>query len=115
MIIFERAHGDGIRISVESPEAFEEVFWMTFSENDDHTEEKFKRYIQLINNKYSKNRYLSKNNQNVKRLNLISKIFPKSKFLFPFRDPIQHANSLLFQHQRSIEHSKKRYFLSLII
>ena len=26
----ERAHGDGILINSESPEAFEEVFWKTF-------------------------------------------------------------------------------------
>lgn len=108
----ERAHGDGIRISAESPEAFEEVFWITFDENDNHIEERFKRYVQLINNKYSKKRYLSKNNQNVKRLNLISKIFPNSKIIIPFRDPIQHANSLLFQHQRFIEYSKKDFFIS---
>ena len=27
----ERAHGDGIKVSTDSPEAFEEVFWKTFS------------------------------------------------------------------------------------
>src|SRR5262245_37969053 len=26
----ERAHGDGMRISVDSPEAFEEVIWLTY-------------------------------------------------------------------------------------
>ena len=40
--LVERAHGDGIRVSVESPEAFEEVFWMTFDEYDIDTKEKFK-------------------------------------------------------------------------
>ena len=39
----ERAHGDGIKVSTESPEAFEEVFWKTFAEeNDDELEEKFR-------------------------------------------------------------------------
>ena len=38
----ERAHGDGIKVSTESPEAFEEVFWMTFDEDDKDTKEKFK-------------------------------------------------------------------------
>jgi len=69
-------------VSTESPEAFEEVFWMTFDEGDKDTKEKFKNYVQLINHKYQKKRYLSKNNQNIRRLELISKIFPHSKILF---------------------------------
>ena len=28
--LLERAHGDGIKVSTVSPEAFEEVFWNTF-------------------------------------------------------------------------------------
>ena len=64
--LVERAHGDGIKVSSESPEAFEEVFWMTFNENDEDAQEKFKTYVQLINKKYQKERYLSKNNQNIR-------------------------------------------------
>ena len=110
--LVERAHGDGIKVSTESPEAFEEVFWMTFYEGDKDTQEKFKNYVQFINHKYQKKRYLSKNNQNIRRLELISKIFPYSKILIPFRNPIQHAYSLLFQHKRFIEDSKKDKFIS---
>jgi hypothetical protein len=109
--LVERAHGDGIKVSTESPEAFEEVFWMTFDEGDKDTQEKFKNYVQLINHKYQKKRYLSKNNQNIKRLELISKTFPHSKILIPFRNPIQHAYSLLSQHKRFIEDSKKDNFI----
>ena len=72
-------------MSTESPEAFEEVFWMTFGEDDNDTKEKFKNYVQLINQKYYKKRYLSKNNQNIRRLEFISKIFPHSKILITFR------------------------------
>jgi hypothetical protein len=110
--LVERAHGDGIKISTESPEAFEEVFWITFAEDDEDTIEKFKNYVQLINHKYQKKRYLSKNNQNVGRLELISNTFPNSKILIPYRNPIQHAYSLLSQHQRLIEDSKKDNFIS---
>ena len=108
----ERAHGDDIKVSTESPEAFEEVFWMTFSQDRKDTKEKFSTYVQLINNKYKKKRYLSKNNQNIRRLKLITNIFPNSKILIPFRDPIQHAFSLLSQHQRFIEDSKNDKFIS---
>ena len=110
--LVERAHGDGIKVSTESPEAFEEVFWMTFDESDKDTKNKFKKYIQLTNHKYHKKRYLSKNNQNIRRLELISKIFPDSKILIPFRNPIQHAYSLFSQHKRFIEDSKKDNFIS---
>ena len=107
----ERAHGDGIKISKESPEAFEEVFWKTF-EDDDVSEEKFRIFIRNILRKYKKRRYLSKNNQNIRRVKLILSIFSKSKILIPFRDPIQHSYSLLTQHKKFIEDSKNDKFIS---
>ena len=109
----ERAHGDGIKVSTESPEAFEEVFWQTFAEDkDDELEEKFRIYVGNIVHKYKKERYLSKNNQNIKRISLIHSIFSKSKIFIPFREPIQHAYSLLTQHKRFIEYSKNDKFIS---
>ena len=108
----DRAHDDGIKISIKSPEAFEEVFWMTFDEGDDVTRDKFKIYIQLINQNKNKNRYLSKNNQNVKRLKLISNIFPQSKILILVRDPLQTSYSLLSQHRRFIDASIEDDFIS---
>ena len=110
--LFERAHGDGIKISLESPEAFEEVFWKTFSETKPDSLRKFETYVNLVNHSYRKKRYLSKNNQNIRRLELISKIFPNSKILIPFRDPIQHAFSLLTQHKKFIEDARKDKFIS---
>ena len=109
----ERAHGDGIKVSTDSPEAFEEVFWKTFdSENHDELEEKFRVYVSNILYKYKKERYLSKNNQNIKRVELINFIFSNAKILVPFREPIQHAYSLLTQHKKFIEDSKDDKFIS---
>ena len=96
----------------DRPEAFEEVFWMTFNENDEEAQEKFKTHLQLINKKHQKERYLSKNNQNIRRLELISSTFPESKILIPYRNPIQHAYSLLSQHKRFIKESKQDKFIS---
>ncbi len=107
----ERAHGDGIKVSSESPEAFEEVFWKTFA-NDEELEEKFRIYITNIIHKYKKKRYLSKNNQNIRRINLINSIFNNSKILIPFRDPIQHAYSLKTQHEKFVEEAKTDNFIS---
>jgi len=109
----ERAHGDGIKVSTESPEAFEEVFWNTFAKEDyGELEDKFRVYVGNIVHKNKKERYLSKNNQNIKRVELISSIFTHSKILIPFREPIQHAYSLLTQHKKFIEDSKKDNFIS---
>jgi hypothetical protein len=109
----ERAHGDGIKVSTKSPEAFEEVFWKTFGEEEyEELEDKFRVYLGNIVHKYKKERYLSKNNQNIKRVELINSIFSNSKILIPFRDPIQHAYSLLTQHEKFIELSKNDKFIS---
>ena len=55
--------------------------------------------------------YLSKNNLNYKRINLINSILPKSIFLIPIREPLQHAFSLLNQHLRFNELQKKDKFI----
>ena len=76
----ERVHADGIRIDYDSPEALEEVFWRVFGGKyvlkdrlvslklTDDAIENFRIYINLINRKYNKQRYLSKNNNNILRL-----------------------------------------------
>jgi len=112
----ERAHGDGIQVGFDSPEAFEEVFWRTFSGDDyifenclqPHSVNKelidqFRLYVRRIiasSNDRNQQRYLSKNNNNILRLGAIRKAFPESLIIIPFRDPLQHAISLLNQHQK---------------
>ncbi len=108
----ERAHGDGIKVATNSPEAFEEVFWMTFEDDQNDVIENFKLYVASIVGKYNKNRYLSKNNQNIRRLELINNIFPNSLILVPFRNPIQHTYSLLIQHKKFISESVDDSFIS---
>ena len=107
----ERAHGDGIKISSNSPEAFEEVFWKLFCQKNKSSIIEFYNYIKLILYKNNKKRYLSKNNQNVKRLNLIIKYFPNSKILIPYRDPLQQSFSLLTQHRKFIKIQKTDKFI----
>ena len=113
LVLKERAHGDGIKISLKSPEAFEEVFWKTFYyySNEDLNKQ-FRIYIRNILFKYKKTRYLSKNNQNIRRIELITTTFQNSKIFIPFREPIQHSYSLLNQHKKFIEESKNDNFIS---
>ncbi len=108
----ERAHKDGIFINNLSPEALDEVFWKVFLKDSyikkdrleinkisKETSLKFKNYInQITFNKGDSKRYLSKNNNLVLRFETILSQFPKAKIIIPFRDPLQHAISLLNQH-----------------
>lgn len=110
----ERAHQDGILVSLESPEAFEEVFWRVFTGDQyifkdqlkilkTNTEvlSKFRDFVRnalLSSDQPDKLRYLSKNNNNILRLSYLKQSFPEAKIVIPFRDPLQHALSLLNQH-----------------
>lgn len=122
----ERAHGDRIHVNYDSPEALEEVFWRTFCGKDyihkDHlaphsvdtdTLEAFVRYVDHIvasAGDPARVRYLSKNNNNLLRLGTLRRAFPKAVILIPFRNPLQHANSLLGQQQRfTLRHREDRF------
>ena len=112
----ERAHRDGIEVNFDSPEAFEEVFWRTFSANEylfeDHlspyspNEEVIHQFQQFVSqvvlsaDQTLQQRYLSKNNNNILRLGSIRQAFPDALIIVPFRDPIQHAISLFQLHIR---------------
>ncbi len=114
----ERAHGDGIKIDTSSPEAFEEIFWKTFDDNDANSYIEFMYFAQLLCIKYKKNRYLSKNNQNITRIEYLIKNYPDSKIIIPFREPLQHSFSLLNQHIKFNSFQKNddfiRKYMSLI-
>jgi len=110
----ERAHDDGIMVNYQSPEAFDEIFWKTFCGAEYIQQDylnthnvspciikKFRTYVQLVlQSAYrpTQKRYLSKNNNNALRLQALQQAFPKSTLLIPFREPLQHAYSLLHQH-----------------
>ena len=108
----ERMHGDGILITSRSPEAFEEVFWKTFESESSARKEYFKKYTSLINQRYGRSRYLSKNNQNIKRIKLLTSIFPKAKILILFREPIEHCLSLYKQHKKFVSIQQSDSFVS---
>lgn len=112
----ERAHQDGLFISFDSPEAFEEVFWMTFTDQryvkEHHLDliniddEVIEKYRSFVNNVIARSqgspspRYLAKNNNNVLRIHHLKEAFPASAILVPFRNPCDHARSLHAQHQQ---------------
>src|SRR6056300_320755 len=104
----ERLHKDGINFDNNSPEALDEIF---FNNNEEFVKHELENYIQLILLSNNKNKYLSKNNLNYKRVDLINSILPNSIFLIPIREPLQHANSLLNQHLRFSQLQKEDDFI----
>ena len=104
----ERMHGDGINYDINSPEAFDEIFF-----NNDQTfiEDELINFIKLILIAGNKNKYLSKNNLNYKRIKLIFSLLPNSVFVIPIREPLQHSYSLLSQHLHFTKLQAKNDFI----
>ena len=104
----ERLHKDGVDFDNNSPEALDEIF---FDNNGEFVKHELVNYIQLILLSNKKSKYLSKNNLNYKRVDLINSILPNSIFLIPIREPLQHANSLLNQHLHFSQLQKEDDFI----
>lgn len=115
LISRERAHGDGIIVNADSPESIEEVFWRVFAGRtylrkdrlismpySAELVEKFRQYVAAViqsPHTEARPRYLSKNNNNILRLDTIRSAFPNALIIIPFRTPLNHAASLLQQHR----------------
>ena len=121
-ILLVRAQGDGVVVSLDTPEALEEVVWRAFwpakyhadhiepwqaSERDAHGEfapflaSHFAKTI-AVRRKQGQpaSRYLSKNNANLARVANILTLHPDASVVVPFREPRRQAASLLRQHRR---------------
>ena len=108
----ERAHGDGVLVDFDSPEALEEVFWRVHCGpeyiRDDRlapmagspeTDADFADYVALLLHGSGAERYLSKNNNNILRLDTLARVFPNATIIIPFREPAAQAGSLMHQHR----------------
>ncbi|TFU06327.1 sulfotransferase [Polymorphobacter arshaanensis] len=114
----ERAHGDGMLVGLDSPEAFEEMIWHAFApelyssaqlkvwpdalpaEQRDRLAGHMLQIAELRRpGAAATTRYASKNNLNIVRIGLLAQAFPDADIVVPFREPVQHAASLLRQHQ----------------
>jgi hypothetical protein len=109
----ERPHKDRIQITAESPEAFEEPIWQFFfphlhsdaalhrlagDRRFDEFESFFKDHIRKILLVRRRQRYLSKENYNVVRMEYLATVFPDARFIVPIRHPFTHVESLVRQH-----------------
>jgi len=109
----ERAHRDRIFITPDSPEAMEEIIWMSFFQ-DVHDFEKcnvldrnmcnpdfesfYNDHIRKLLLVRNCTRYLAKGNYNITRLEYILKLYPDARFIIPIRDPVNQIASLMKQH-----------------
>ena len=127
----ERAHGDGMEIGFDSPEAFEEVLWKSFwpeyyhethidlwQQNDikqeatDFFTEHMKKIIVLRQPQRKQDgRYISKNNANIARIPLLKAMFPDAHIVIPVRYPLEHAGSMLRQHKNFIQQHAEEPFV----
>lgn len=117
----ERAHGDGMMVGLDSPEAFEEMLWKAFWPQQ-YAKDRilpwpleggaeflgfFKRHMVKLGATASADkptrRYASKNNFNIARIGWLRRAFPDAVIIVPFREPVEHAASLLRQHLSFLE------------
>lgn len=109
----ERAHKDGILVTMDSPEAMEEPLWMSFfprlhdprhsnvieANCDDHGFGRFyAAHIRKLLAVRDGTRYLAKANYQVTRLEYLLQLFPDARFILPVREPVAHIASLVKQH-----------------
>jgi len=127
----ERAHRDGMQVGFDTPEAFEEILWHAFwpekytqdrielwERNDEKKEattfivDHMKKIIALrCHSRTGGERYVSKNNANIARLDLIRYMFPDANFLIPIRDPFEQTASLLRQHKNFVKMHQSEPFV----
>lgn len=119
----ERAHGDKVLFSEETLEALEEYFFKVFlrdsyiKENSlvQHqiSEEIFLKYCQYQNlfKKSEGTVYLAKNNNFLLRYEGVRKLNKLFNMIVIFRDPVEHAKSLLKQHINFVRKQKEDYFV----
>jgi hypothetical protein len=128
----ERAHKDGIAVTSQSPEAFEEMLWMaffadihdparcgTFDREASHRafECFYDEHIRKLLAIRKRQRYVAKGNYNLVRLGYLHKLYPEARFVVAIRDPVWHIASLMKQQKlfatgeanqpRALEHMRR--------
>ncbi|WP_443191898.1 sulfotransferase [Pseudomonas indica] len=128
----ERAHKDGIEVTSQSPEAFEEMLWMAFFPDThdpthssvlgrDATNPAFERFYDEHLRKLlavrDSQRYVAKGNYNLVRLGYLHRLYPEARFILATREPVWHIASLMKQQKlfvagetaepRALEHMRR--------
>ena len=116
----ERAHGDGIKVGLASVEALEEYFFKVLK-NDAYitedgllehrlTPEENDLYRRYQNSIAREEIYLAKNNNALLRLKSLLQLNSDLAVFMLIRQPLQHAHSLMVQHEGFCDQQKKDPF-----
>jgi hypothetical protein len=110
----ERAHRDGVMMTLESPEALEEMIWMAFfprahdpaldnrlGTGDNHPafEAFYDAHLRKLMLAEGVGRYVAKANYHLTRMPYLLRLYPDARFLVPVREPAAHVASLVRQQQ----------------
>lgn len=90
----KRKHGDSLNINLNYVDSFEETIWKNFEKKSNFFGF-YKKNIKKISYLKKSTKFLSKSNQNLSRINLISENIYNAKFLIIYRNPISQLKSLL--------------------
>jgi hypothetical protein len=111
----ERAHGDGMYITGDSPDALEEMIWAAFfpgardpalrpvlTAADAHPafETFYDAHLRKVLLAEGRERYAAKDNYHVGRLSYLLRLYPDARVLIPVRAPAGNVASLVRQHRR---------------
>jgi hypothetical protein len=112
-------------VNADSPEAFEEVFWLRHLPGDfangriaprdslpAETATALRDHMRalILARGVCGGRYVSKNNANVARLPALASAFPDARIIVPLRHPLDQAQSLLHQHEKALaSHAASRF------
>jgi len=118
----ERPHKDRIKITKDSPEAFEEPLWtyffpfvhdpgarhlLTAAQANPRFDTFYREHLRKILLVRGRQRYVSKGNYNIARLQYLAHLLPDARFVVPIRHPVSHVNSLVRQHRLFTQYSRE--------
>ena len=110
----ERPHRDRIKITRDSPEAFEEPIWahffprihdpralhrLTAADRNEDFDDFFLQHLRKLLLLRGGSRYVSKGNYNVTRIEYLADLLPDARFVIPLRHPVSQVESLMRQHR----------------
>jgi hypothetical protein len=121
----QRAHGDRVLFGYNTVEALEEYFFKVFLKDsfikeaslaqhdiDTYTFRNYLTYHELIRSKNNlQTIYLAKNNNLILRYKSLRNLSPEFKAIFLFRNPLDHAISLMEQHNRFSRLQQEDHFV----
>ena len=118
----ERAHKDGVKVGLASVEALEEYFFKVQTQDSyismdglkvhELTDQDWNQYFAYQSSISSGKTYLAKNNNQILRVESLLNQGNNTKVFMLFREPLEHANSLLQQHRSFSKEQQEDPFIS---